>query len=50
MKRLATGLGLALVKWIVEAHQGDINVESEAEQGACFRITLPVRHRGPVLQ
>jgi heavy metal sensor kinase len=43
------GLGLALVKWIVEAHKGIIDVESQAEQGACFRITLPARPRESVL-
>ncbi len=36
------GLGLALVKWIVEAHQGSIRVESQAERGALFEITFPV--------
>jgi heavy metal sensor kinase len=37
------GLGLALVKWIVEAHKGNISVESQADSGSCFRITLPTR-------
>jgi heavy metal sensor kinase len=38
------GLGLALVKWIIEAHKGTINVESEAEQGSRFKIALPIIH------
>jgi heavy metal sensor kinase len=38
------GLGLALVKWIIEAHKGNINVESQADYGSCFKITLPTRH------
>jgi heavy metal sensor kinase len=36
------GLGLALVKWIIEAHKGSISVESEADQGSRFKISLPI--------
>lgn len=35
------GLGLALVKHIVEGHHGQIDVESEEGRGAVFRIRLP---------
>ncbi len=37
------GLGLALVRWIVEAHDGTVNVDSEEGKGTTFTITLPKR-------
>jgi signal transduction histidine kinase/class 3 adenylate cyclase len=36
-----TGIGLALVKEIVIAHQGKVTVESELGRGATFTIVLP---------
>ena len=36
-----TGLGLALVKQIVELHGGQVIAESEVGQGSCFTVALP---------
>jgi two-component system sensor histidine kinase BaeS len=36
------GLGLAIVRQIVEAHDGSVSVVSEPEHGAQFRVLLPV--------
>lgn len=38
-----TGLGLFIVKTLVEAHQGRIEVESTLGAGACFRVFLPLK-------
>lgn len=36
-----TGLGLALVKSLVECHDGSLSIESEIKKGTVVKITLP---------
>lgn len=37
------GLGLALARWVVTVHGGDITLSDSSERGATFSITLPAR-------
>ena len=41
------GLGLAIVRQIVEAHQGEVLVESEIGRGSTFSLRLPLHFQQP---
>ena len=41
-KQDGTGLGLAVVKAVIKAHQGSIRLESDSGQGCDFCVALPV--------
>lgn len=43
-----TGLGMAIVYRLVQAHDGAINVESEPSQGTTFTIRLPKQGGRPI--
>lgn len=38
------GIGLSLCKRVIQAHYGQIWVDSEPNHGSCFHFTLPVYH------
>ncbi len=42
---VGTGLGLPIVKGIVEAHNGRIEVESQVGQGSTFSVFIPIIRR-----
>jgi signal transduction histidine kinase len=38
-----SGMGLAICRWIVERHGGEITASSKSGQGTTFIVTLPIR-------
>ena len=41
-KTTGTGLGLAVVKAVVRAHRGDVQLRSRPGRGTCAILTLPL--------
>ena len=39
-----TGLGLPIARWIAEAHEGSLSLESTGPSGSTFCVVLPVAH------
>ncbi|WP_083636547.1 ATP-binding protein [Leptolyngbya sp. 'hensonii'] len=40
---LGVGIGLALVRRLVELHGGHITIESQFGQGSCFKVNIPLK-------
>jgi signal transduction histidine kinase len=45
-KSTGTGLGLAVVKRIVDEHEGELDLDSSPGQGANFTLWLPAARAG----
>jgi signal transduction histidine kinase len=45
-KKDGLGVGLSIVRSIIEAHNGSIGVENNADRGATVRFALPLHHHG----
>jgi len=41
------GLGLSITRWAVEAHGGEISLDSKEGKGATFRVSLPLASARP---
>jgi signal transduction histidine kinase len=47
-KSQGLGMGLAIVRAIVEAHHGSVRGENDVSGGAVFRVRLPAARARPV--
>ena len=43
---VGAGLGLSVVKEIIKAHGGEVQVENQSQGGAVFSLTLPLDEEG----
>lgn len=46
-KKISSGLGLYITKWIVTTHGGNIRVESEEGKGTTFYMMIPIETKPP---
>lgn len=49
-KAQGTGLGLAVVQGVTQAHKGCVEVKSEVGKGSCFTLVLPLHRVGEFSQ
>lgn len=49
-KSQGTGLGLAVVQSVAQAHSGTVEVKSEVGKGSCFTLVLPLHRVGELSQ
>jgi len=49
-KAKGQGLGLAVCRRLVEAHNGNITVQSEAGKGSTFTIEIPLKPQNPLIK
>ncbi len=45
-QRAGTGLGMAISKWIAEAHGGSIEAKSKRGKGTTMTVKLPIEDEG----
>ncbi|PYS52953.1 MAG: hypothetical protein DMG13_14385 [Acidobacteria bacterium] len=41
------GLGLAIARWIIDRHQGEIEVRSQPNRGTTFTVRIPTCSHSP---